>query len=80
MKAWFIKFWFSHTQLALGLFEAAAGSLEYIDANTINLVGGFFGTTYGPLVSKGLQVGSGLAIAFRARQVRQARQQVPSGA
>jgi hypothetical protein len=70
MNAWFSKFWNSHIQFTLGAFEAGAGMLEYVDANTINLIGSFFGPKYGPIVSKAVQCGAGLAIAFLARQVR----------
>jgi hypothetical protein len=67
--SWITKFWYSHIQFFLGLFTAATGLLEYVDANTINLLGGFCGPKYGPVVSKGLQCGAGLLIAYRARQV-----------
>jgi hypothetical protein len=73
MNAWLAKFWNSHIQFTLGCLEAGVGALETIDANTINLIGGFFGPKYGPVVSKAVQVGAGLAIAFRARQVRRGR-------
>jgi hypothetical protein len=63
------RFWNHHVQFALGVFTAMAGLLEYVDSQTINLVGSFFGPKYGPMVSKVLQCSAGLLIAYRARQV-----------
>jgi len=72
MKQWLVGFYNSHIQFTLGLLEAGVGALEYVDQATINLIGGFFGPHYGPMVSKAVQVGAGLAVAYRSRQVRRA--------
>lgn len=61
--------WRNHGSLLFSGFNALAGMLEYIDQNTINLVGGFFGPHYGPMVSRGIQVGCGLLVAHRSYRV-----------
>jgi hypothetical protein len=67
---WLRNFYHNHIQAAMGLVEAGAGLLEYIDMNTVNLVGGFLGPKYGPIFSKAIQIGAGLMTAYRAIQVR----------
>jgi hypothetical protein len=69
LRDWLLRIWRSHLQFTLGLFTAAAGILEYVDAATINVVGTFFGPKYGLIVSRALQAVAGLLIAYRARQV-----------
>lgn len=69
LRDWLLRIWRSHLQFTLGIFTALAGVLEYVDAATINLVGGFFGPKYGLIVSRALQAAAGILIAYRARQV-----------
>lgn len=59
------ELWRHHGTKILGLFEFAIAMLEFVDANTINLVGGLLGPKWGPLVSKAIQGLAGLAIARR---------------
>ncbi len=69
-----LRTWWEHyLQMSMGTLETAAGLLEYVDANTINLVGSFLGPKWGPLVSKGLQCGAGILTAYRAYQARRKR-------
>lgn len=63
-------FWHHYVQQTMGLFEVITGILEYIDSQTINAVGNFFGDKWGPVVSKTLQVSAGVVIAFRGYQAR----------
>lgn len=64
------NFYHGYIQTAMGFVEMSAGLLEYIDMNTVNLIGGIFGPKYGPIFSKSIQVGAGLMTAYRAIQVR----------
>ena len=67
---WLKNFYHGHIQAAMGFVEMFAGLLEYIDMNTVNMVGGFLGPKYGPIFSKSIQIGAGLMTAYRAIQVR----------
>lgn len=73
MKAWLSKFYRDYIQTAMGFIEMGAGLLEYIDMNTVNLIGNFFGPKWGPVFSKAIQIGAGLMTAYRAIQVRRTR-------
>lgn len=63
-------FYERYIQTTMGFIEMGAGLIEYIDMNTVNLIGSFFGPKYGPIVSKSIQIGAGLMTAVRAIQVR----------
>lgn len=67
---WLRNFYHNYLQTAMGFVEMGAGLLEYIDMNTVNLVGGALGPKYGPIFSKSIQIGAGLMTAYRAIQVR----------
>jgi len=67
--SWLRNFYRSHIQAAMGLLEMGAGLLEYVDMNTVNMVGGFLGPKWGPIFSKSIQIGAGLMTAYRASQV-----------
>lgn len=73
MKAWLTNFYHSYIQTAMGFVEMGAGLLEYIDQNTLNVIGTVLGPKWGPIVSKGIQIGAGLMTAYRAIQVRRAK-------
>lgn len=73
MKAWLTNFYHTKIQAAMGFLEMGAGLLEYIDMNTVNIVGGVLGPKYGPVFSKAIQIGAGLMTAYRAIQVRRAK-------
>ena len=62
---WLKQIWCDHGTKILGFFEAAVGLIEFVDQNTINLVGGFFGPRWGPFVARGIQIGSGILVARR---------------
>lgn len=64
-RSWLRSHWEEHGTKLLGGFEALIGLLEYVDQATINLVGGLFGPKYGPVVARGIQIGSGLLVARR---------------
>lgn len=64
------NFYRNYLQTAMGFVEMGAGLLEYVDMNTVNLVGGFLGPKYGPIFSKSIQIGAGLMTTYRAIQVR----------
>ena len=61
----FKGFWFENGTKVLGAFEALLGVLEYVDSQTIQLLSEVFGPTYGPMVSRGLQITMGLLTARR---------------
>ena len=73
MKAWLSNFYHGYIQTAMGFIEMGAGLLEYIDQNTLNLIGTVLGPKWGPIVSKGVQILAGLMTAYRAIQVRRAK-------
>lgn len=62
---WLKALWLQHGTKILGIGEALVGLVEFIDQNTVNLVGGFFGPHWGPIVARGIQIGSGLLVARR---------------
>lgn len=64
-KNWFARQWHDHGTKIMGIGIALAGMTEYIDAQTLNLVGGAMGPKWGPIVSKAIQVMAGLMIAKR---------------
>lgn len=67
---WLQNLWHHYAQTIFGMAEFFAGLAEFIDANTINIVGSFFGPKWGPIVSKSIQCGCGLVVAVRASQAR----------
>lgn len=62
---WCKQIWEAHGTKLLGGFQALVGLMEYVDQNTINLIGSAFGPTYGPVVSRGIQITCGLLVARR---------------
>jgi hypothetical protein len=62
---WLKNWWANHAQKTLGIAEVLFGAAEYVDQNTLNIVGGFLGPKWGPIVSKAIQCTAGLAIAYR---------------
>lgn len=70
MKAWLSNFYRGYIQTAMGFVEMGFGLLEYIDMNTVNLIGTTLGPKWGPIVSKGIQISAGIMTAYRAIQVR----------
>lgn len=67
---WLRTFYREHIQAAMGTIEMFAGLIEFIDMNTVNLVGGLLGPHWGPIFSKSIQIGAGLMTTYRAIQVR----------
>jgi hypothetical protein len=67
----FLKWiWVNHIQKLSGYLMAAVGALEYIDTQTIQLIGQTLGPKWGPIVSRGIQVSAGLMVAIRAHQAK----------
>ncbi len=74
---WLRNFYHNYIQTAMGFVEMGAGLIEYIDMNTVNVIGSFFGPKWGPIFSKSIQIGAGLMTAGRAIQVRRQKRMVP---
>lgn len=72
--------WRERGTLILGFVEMGAGLLEFVDANTLNLIGGVLGPKWGPIVSKGIQILAGLATARRSFTNRPRAQPEPPAA
>jgi hypothetical protein len=70
MKTWFQWLWENHIQKVAGYAMAGIGALEYLDQQTIQLIGASLGPKWGPVVSRGIQVAAGLTVAIRAHQSR----------
>jgi hypothetical protein len=59
------RWWTDHGTKIAGFGTAILGTLTTIDHETVNLIGQFFGPTWGPRVSHGIFVAAGLVIAHR---------------
>lgn len=57
----------------MGIAIAVAGMTEYIDAQTVNLIGGALGPKWGPIASKAIQCTAGLMVAKRGYSNSQRR-------
>jgi hypothetical protein len=62
---WLKNLWKSHGTKVTGFATAALGALTYVDHETLNLIQGTFGPKYGPHVTHGILVASGLLTAYR---------------
>ena len=59
------EFWKSHGTKLIGFATAAVGALEFLDASTIHLIEASLGSKWGPAVSHGILIASGLMTAYR---------------
>jgi hypothetical protein len=59
------KWWTLHGTKILGYGSAAIATVEYIDQKTVQLVETTFGPKYGPMLSHGILLISGLLTAKR---------------
>lgn len=66
MIAWLKDIWHQRGTLVLGAVVAGAGMIEFVDANTINIVGNLLGPKWGPIVSKVIQITAGILVARRS--------------